>query len=112
MLVTPNWSVKPTAAIASIDAVTTPKPTEARNLSMCLTALVGLAKFAGALVRLQVGSGHGRDVAPHSIRNTVLGAAASGRARANPGRSHRHPEAGAVRSSLPCASVGRVVCPR
>src|SRR5215467_4017293 len=30
-LVTPNWRVKPTAAIASTDAVTRPKPMEARN---------------------------------------------------------------------------------
>src|SRR5215470_745626 len=29
--VTPNWRVKPTAAMASTDAVTRPKPTEARN---------------------------------------------------------------------------------
>src|SRR5690348_17133282 len=29
--VTPNWSVKPTAAIASTDAVTRPNPIEARN---------------------------------------------------------------------------------
>lgn len=28
MLVTPNWRVKPTAAIARIDAVTRPKPIE------------------------------------------------------------------------------------
>src|SRR5690348_13018040 len=30
-LVTPNWRVKPTAAIASTDAVTRPNPIEARN---------------------------------------------------------------------------------
>src|SRR6516165_1548217 len=29
--VTPNWRVKPTAAIASTDAVTRPNPIEARN---------------------------------------------------------------------------------
>src|SRR5262249_57977906 len=29
--VTPNWRVKPTAAIASTDAVTRPNPMEARN---------------------------------------------------------------------------------
>ena len=28
---TPNWSVKPTAAIASTEAVTSPNPTEARK---------------------------------------------------------------------------------
>src|SRR5215472_4100101 len=32
--VTPNWSVKPTAAIASTDAVTRPKPAEARSRVM------------------------------------------------------------------------------
>ena len=47
--VTPNWSVKPTEAMASTEAVTSPNPSEARNSDTAAPALPDAGHPASAL---------------------------------------------------------------